>query len=125
MSTFRKHRLSCPESLSVGAIDAHASIPELLKAVATEDKKLIVKKPLDGIHAFIWRVARHAGLNRAIPVSAFWDLEEGVLKLTGTLGVTDEVVRFLEHRAAELVAATGGNQHAAQVRWTRFLGRAV
>ena len=126
LSTFRRHRLSCPESLPVTAIDNHASLPELLKSITTNDKKLASKKPLDGIHAFVWRVAQYAaGLNRAIPVTAFWDLEEGVLKLTGTLGITDEVVKFLEQRAGELVQATGGNKHAAQMRWARFLGRAV
>ena len=126
LSTFRKHKFSRPESQSLASIDAHVSLEKLLKSVANEDKKLISKKPLDGVYAYIWRVARYvAGLDRAIPITAFWDLEDGVLALTGVLGVTEETVKFLGQRADELVEATGGNKYAAQVRWSRFLGRAV
>jgi hypothetical protein len=120
LGTFKKYRVEWAEAPSI-AVDVQASA-----VLSTDGKQLATKKPVDGIHAFVWRVARYsAGLDRHIPVTAFWDLEDGIFKLTGTRGVSKGTVKFLEQRAGELVEAIGGNRFTASIRWARFLGKMV
>ena len=80
---------------------------------------------MDGIHAFVWRYARyHGGLAANIPVTAFWDLEDGISALTGVRGgASEEVVSFLEHKALGLADATSGGKNVATLRWARIMGR--
>lgn len=74
---------------------------------------------MDGIHAFIWRCARyHSGLDACIPVTAFWDLEDGIARLTGARSLSDEVIGFLEREAQGIAG-----KDVAAIRWARIIGR--
>jgi hypothetical protein len=107
------------------ALIAHVTRDRLIQVGATEDGKALArKKPLDGILAFVWRCAQyHSGQAASIPVTAFWDLEDGISRLTGLRGADDEVVEFLEQKAYELVGIVGGEKNAAMLRWARIMGR--
>jgi hypothetical protein len=99
---------------------------QLIQVGATDNGKALARrKPLDGIIAFIWRYAQyHSGQAAGIPVTAFWDLDDGISRLTGGLGgVSEEVVEFLEQKAHELVEITGGEKNVAALRWARTMGR--
>ncbi len=112
LAEFRRHEVEYRQ-VPLAAVQQH---------VAGLSGTLAPRKPLDGVYAFVWRCARyHSGLDVCIPVTAFWDLEDGIALLTGALGgATEEVVRFLEQKAQELIA---GEKNVATLRWARITGR--
>jgi|GEM_PF-6296336 len=125
LAEFRRHRVEYSRAPVLEAIRGHV-VRDQLKVRATDDGKALVRrKPLDGIIAFIWRCAQyHSGLATGIPVTAFWDLEDGIARLTGTRGrPSEEVVEFLEQKAHELVEIVGGEKNVAALRWARIIGR--
>src|SRR5271157_5827709 len=124
LAELRRHSVEYSTAPVLEAVQGH--IVQALDAVATQDRKaLLFQKPLDGIYAFIWRCARyHSGLASSIPTTAFWDLEDGISRLTGTRGgANEEVVSLLEKKAQELVEVTGGEKNTAVLRWARIAGR--
>ncbi len=75
----------------------------------TSDKKLVEDKPLDGVLAYIWQLARYMnGEDQHVPSTAFIDLTDGTSKLTN-LRVdpfsAKPIMEFLETMASQLVAA--------------------
>jgi len=116
LAEFRRHLVEYSQVSTLEAVQGH--VLGLPKALAPQ-------KPLDGVYAFVWRLARyHSGVAGTIPVTAFWDLEDGISRLTGLRGgATEEVVKFLEKKARELVEITGGDKNVAAVRWARIMGR--
>ena len=81
-------------------------------------------KPTDGIMAFIWRMARfYNGVDPTMPITCYWDLEDGISRLTGlsisTCIVTENVkivLNCLDSKVNALILATGGNPNAAALR---------
>jgi hypothetical protein len=112
LAEFRRHKVEYGQ-VPLEVVQQH---------VAGLSGTLAPRKPLDGVYAFVWRCARyHSGLDANIPVTAFWDLEDGITHLTGTRGgATEEVVGFLEQKAQELIA---GEKNVAILRWARITGR--
>jgi hypothetical protein len=101
---------------------------EQLKAKCTHDNRLLSDKPLDGVYAFIWRLARYmCGLDSSITATAFVDLIDGVSRLTSfrvdPWQVTT-IMKFLEASATQLVEAVGGNKDAGKLRWAQAAGAA-
>ncbi len=118
LAEFRRHTV---EYKQVPSLEI-AWVLELLQGHVAGLKSLSPRKPLDGVHAFVWRYARyHGGLDASIPVTVFWDLEDGLARLTGVrFGAKKEVVSFLEQKAQELIA---GEKNVATLRWARIMGR--
>src|SRR5579863_375262 len=116
LAEFRRHSVEYSQVSALEAVQGH---------VLGLPKALPPQKPLDGVYAFVWRLARyHSGLAVTIPVTAFWDLEDGISHLTGLRGgATEEVVEFLEKKAQELVEVIGDDKNAATLRWARIMGR--
>ena len=126
LAEFHRHRVECSRGSVSEAVIGHVTRDRLVQVGATEDGKALARsKPLDGIYAFIWRYAQyHSGQALAIPVTAFWDLDDGINRLTGVRGgASEEVVGFLEQKAHELVEITGGEKNVAELRWARIMGR--
>ncbi len=116
LAEFRRHSVEYSRVSALEAVQGH---------VLTLPKALPLQKPLDGVYAFIWRAARyHGGLAGSIPVTAFWDLEDGISRLTGLRGgASEEVVSFLDKTAQGFAEATGNDKNAATLRWARIIGR--
>jgi hypothetical protein len=126
LAEFRRQRVECSEGSILEALIGHVTRDRLIQIGATEDGKALARsKPLDGTIAFIWRYAQYySGQTLAIPVTAFWDLDDGISRLTGVRGgASEEVVGFLEQKAHELVEITGGEKNVAVLRWARIMGR--
>ena len=89
-------------------------------------QQLLPDKPLDGVYAFIWRLARYlSGWDDRIPSTAFIDLIEGITSLTKLRvnpGRVTTITQYLQIRAEELVEYTGGNKYAAVVKWAKTQG---
>jgi hypothetical protein len=119
LTEFRRQRVEYRRDSALEAVQGHIARDQLVQVGTTDDGKALARrKPLDGIYAFIWRCARYySGQDAGIPVTAFWDLEDSLIRLTGTRGGVDrEMVKFLEQKALELVEITGGENIAA-LRW--------
>jgi hypothetical protein len=126
LAEFRRRKVECSEGSLLEALIGHVTRDRLVQVGATEDGKALAgRKPLDGILAFVWRCAQyHSGQAAGIPVTAFWDLDDGISRLTGVRGgASVEVVGFLEQKAHELVEITGGEKNVAELRWARIMGR--
>jgi hypothetical protein len=99
---------------------------EAVIAACTYEKELVMDKPVNGIFAFIWRLARYyTGDDAALPVTAFFDLIDGVSCFTHFKvdpSRVKTIMRFLESRAEELVDAVGGNRKAGEIRWAKAAG---
>ena len=93
-------------------------------------KGIKTNKPADGIMAYVWRMARfNNGDDPTMPVTAYWDLADGLSKRLGhrisTAMINDDlkvICRFLEGKSDELITATGGNRFSAAIHWGRALG---
>lgn len=87
-------------------------------------------KPTDGVYAYIWRMARlFNGDDPRMPVTADWDLSDGIEKLTGLRisfalrnDAAKSILSALEAYSDLLVLATGGNPLAGSLRWGRVMG---
>ena len=126
LAEFRRRKVECGGGSLLEALIGHVTRDRLVQVGATDDgKSLARKKPLDGILAFVWRCAQyHSGVAAGVPVTAFWDLDDGISRLTGVRGgASEEVVGFLEQKAHELVEITGGEKNVAELRWARITGR--
>lgn len=124
LAEFRRHPVEYSQIAALEAVRDHV-VRWSLEMTTTEGcRALALQKPLDGIFAFIWRCARyHGGLDVSIPVTAFWDLEDGISRLTGLRsGASEDVVGFLEQSALELVETVGGEKNVAALRWARITG---
>jgi hypothetical protein len=107
------------------AIEQHVSHEKLVE-FCTYDQRLLSDKPLDGVFAFIWRLARYlSGADLFFPSTAFIDLIDGVSRLTH-LRVdpypVKTIAQFLESKAEELVDIVGGNRKAGAMRWAQVTG---
>ena len=107
------------------AFEAHVTYERLIEA-CTHDQRLLSNKPVDGVFAFIWRLALYmSGTSPSIPATAFIDLMDGVSQLTHLrvdIGRVDVLMTFLKNRAEELVDAVGNNRHAGALRWAQATG---
>jgi hypothetical protein len=99
---------------------------ERLVAACTYDQRLLSDKPVDGVFAFIWRLALYmSGVSTSIPATAFVDLTDGVSRLTHLrvdIARVNTLMKFLKDKAEELVDAVGNNRHAGSLRWAQASG---
>lgn len=107
------------------AFERHVTIERLVET-CTYEKRLLSDKPIDGVFAFIWRLALYmSGTTTNIPATAFVDLMDGVSRLThlrvDIVRVTT-LMKFLKDKAEELVDAVGNNRNAGALRWAQASG---
>lgn len=99
---------------------------ETVVATCIHEKELVADKPMNGVFAFIWRLARYyIGADTALPVTAFFDLIDGVSSFTHFKvdpSRVKTIMRLLESKAEELVDAVGGSRYAGSQRWARAAG---
>lgn len=106
-------------------LENHTTENAVLSA-CTKEGHLLLVKPVDGIYAFIWRVARFcSGLDTFIPVTAFLDLEDGLARFG--IRMPDEeslqpLLKHLQEVAHTLVNRSGGDKDAAAVRYGKAVG---
>src|SRR6202044_142317 len=93
LAEFRRYPVNCKESV-LEVLQAQVLREAMLAAATAPDRKALAsRKPLDGIYAFIWRFARYySGQASDVPVTAFWDLDDGITRLTGVRGAATEEV---------------------------------
>lgn len=107
------------------ALESHVTHERMVEQ-CVRDKNLIAQKPVDGVFAFVWRLARYiSGLDVNIPSTAFIDLMDGVSRITHLrvdLGRVKSITKFLQGRAEELVVVVGGDRHAGALRWAQASG---
>ncbi len=91
------------------AFEEHVTRPVLLQN-CTSGKKLLPDKPVDGVFAFIWQLARCMnGQDSHVPSTAYIDLIDGTSKLTHLRvdpGEVKTIMKFLETQAGHLVKGT-------------------
>lgn len=119
----------------ITALEAALTLPAMNREITVrgEGRKIKSNKPVDGSMAYIWRMARfHNGTDPSMPMTCYWDLEEGIEKLAGlrlsTALVTDNVkliLSALDKKTTELILSTGGDPLAGAKRWGRALGMQV
>lgn len=99
---------------------------ETILAACTYEKELTFDKPVNGVLAFIWRLARYyMGADTSLPITAFFDLVDGISCFTHFKvdpSRVKTIMRFLESKAEELVDAVGGNRKAGEIRWAKVAG---
>jgi hypothetical protein len=109
------------------AFEQHVT-KKLLVTTCTSDKRLLPDKPVDGVFAFIWQLARYmSGEETRIPTTAFIDLIDGTSKLTKLRvdpGAVKTIMKFLQTQAGHLVDAVGGDKRAGEKRWATAEGLA-
>jgi hypothetical protein len=92
------------------AFEQHVTQERLVEE-CTSNQRLLSDKPLDGVFAFVWRLARYmSGADNFIPSTAFIDLIDGTSKLTHLRvdpAPVKTIMQFLESKARELVDAMG------------------
>jgi hypothetical protein len=107
------------------AFEKHVTRERLVE-FCTYDKRLLYDKPVDGVFAFIWRLARYmSGADTCIPSTAFVDLVDGTSRLTHLrvdLARVKTIMKFLQARAEELVDAVGEDRHRGALRWAQASG---
>lgn len=107
------------------AFEQHVT-QERLVAECTSAQRLLSDKPLDGVFAFIWRLARYmSGADSHLPSTAFIDLIDGTSKLTHLRvdpGSVKTIMQFLESKAVQLVEAVQGDRNASAIRWAQAEG---
>jgi hypothetical protein len=111
---------------------AHVTPEKLIQSCTPHGKGGYIKhaKPTDGVYAYIWRMARlFNGDDPCMPVTADWDLSDGIEKLTGLRisfalrnDYAKQILSALEAYSDLLVLATGGNPLAGSLRWGRVMG---
>ena len=88
------------------AFEEHVTQPVLLQN-CTSGKKLLPDKPVDGVFAFIWQLARcMSGEDKHLPSTAYIDLIDGTSKLTHLRvdpGEVKTIMKSLETQAGQLV----------------------
>lgn len=129
----RTHEMTAEQAEQIIALlDSHLSPARMRKDCTPRGDGSSIKtnKPSDGVMAYVWRMARfHSGADVTMPVTATWDLSDGLEALTGTnygFVILSEnhrkVTAFLDEKAMHLVRSVGGNPYAATQRWGRALG---
>jgi hypothetical protein len=107
------------------AFEEHVTRPVLLQNCMS-GKKLLSDKPVDGVFAFIWQLARCMNKEEEhVPSTAFIDLIDGTSRLTHLRvdpGAVKTIMKFLESKAGELVDAIGGDRKASAQRWAQVEG---
>lgn len=107
------------------AFEEHVTCDRLIEA-CTYDQQLLSNKPVDGVFAFIWRLALYMnGSATFIPATAFVDLMDGVSRLTHLqvdIARVNTLMKFLKDKAEELVDAIGSNHYAGSFRWAQASG---
>jgi len=107
------------------AFESHVT-RERLAEFCTYDKRLLSDKPVDGVFAFIWRLARYmSGADTSIPSTAFVDLIDGTSRLTHLrvdLARVKTIMQFLQAKAEELVDVVGEDRHRGALRWAQASG---
>lgn len=106
------------------AFEKHITHERLIEA-CTYEKRLLSDKPVDGVFAFIWRLALYmSGVATSTPATAFVDLMDGVSRLTHLrvdIARVNALMKFLNDKAEELVDAGGSNRYAAAARWAQVI----
>lgn len=112
----------------LASLEQHVTTEKLIEACTTNGK-LRRQKPADGVYAYVWRLARFDALLEEIPVTCFWDLEDGLEHLTGLRVSTDtvtpplkSVLAFLKQKSDDMVDALGANKFAAKRLWAQVQG---
>jgi hypothetical protein len=107
----------------------HVTLEALLRVCTVEGKALTLAKPVDGVYAYVWRLARYcSGCDPSLPVTCLWDLEDGLTKLGLGVDVTTmpevfkPVFDFLQKKADELLDTSGGDRFVAAMRYARIMG---
>lgn len=118
--------------LIMAALKTAVTPDSVLKNCTPRGKGGYIKhaKPTEGVHAYIWRMARlFNGDDPKMPVTADWDLSDGIEKLTGlkvSFALSNEysksICRSLEAYSDLLILCTGGNPLAGSLRWGRVMG---
>ena len=107
------------------AFENHITCENLIEH-CTYEKRLLSDKPIDGLFAFIWRLARYmSGADLSIPSTAFVDLIDGVSRLTHLrvdIARVNTLMQFLKAKAEELVSEVGGDRNAGALRWAQTSG---
>jgi hypothetical protein len=107
------------------ALETHITREHLVEA-CTYDQRLLSDKPVDGVFAFIWRLALYmSGVAPTIPATAFVDLMDGISRLTHLrvdVARVPTLMQLLKNKAEELVDAVGGNRHSGALRWAQVSG---
>ena len=107
------------------AFERHVTHERLIEA-CTYDQRLLSDKPVDGVFAFIWRLALYmSGSSKRIPATAFVDLMDGISRLTHIrvdIARVNTLMKFLKDKAEELVDAVGNDRHAGALRWAQATG---
>jgi hypothetical protein len=80
-------------------------------------------KPTNGIIAFIWANARfNAGVSSRVPITCFFDLEDGISSVIGRRISTTNlqpILVFLEEKSNQLVDAVGGDRTAGVGKYSK------
>jgi hypothetical protein len=107
------------------AFENHVTLERLIED-CTYDRRLLSDKPVDGVMAFVWRLARYlSGADNCIPSTAFIDLIDGTSRLTHLrvdIARVKTLTKFLQDKAEELVTIVGGDRHAGALRWAQASG---
>ncbi len=114
------------------ALRTHVTAPNLIASCTALGKgeKFKTAKPHDGVYAYIWRMGRfHGGDATAASFEALWELEEGIVALTGInicIDLNDKrqrpLLAFVNAWSKELVTNMGEDCHHGLLRFGRSQG---
>jgi hypothetical protein len=117
----------------LSVLEGHVTMPKLIASCTVRGRGDSIKtnKPIDGVYAYVWRMARfNSGADTSMPITAFFDLEVGIKEAT-SIPVSFTFIREGQQRAVcdwldkwsqELVKHVGGDPLAGTLRWGRVLG---
>ena len=114
------------------ALKKHVTPASVLQNCTPRGKGGYIKhsKPTDGVFAYIWRMARlFNGEDTHMPVTADWDLSDGIAALTGlrigfypSNDFKKAIMNHLEAYSDLLVLCVGGNPSRGSLAWGRAMG---
>ena len=114
------------------ALKKHVTPATVLQNCTPRGKGGYIKhsKPTDGVFAYIWRMARlFNGEDVHMPVTADWDLSDGIAALTGlrigfypSNDFKKAIMNHLEAYSDLLVLCVGGNPSRGSLAWGRAMG---
>lgn len=116
------------------ALQAHVTPAALTAACTARGRGETFKsaKPHDGVYAFIWRMGRfHSGAADKVSFEALWELEEGIIMLTGIQVRFDlspeqkPILKFVNDAAKDLTASLGEDPMKGTLRFGRAVGMGI
>jgi len=125
--------LSVSETAAIiDILQKHVTLSKLIETCTVHGKgeRIKTNKPVDGVYAYIWRMARfNDNSDPCMPITAFWDLEAGLRKLTGKeVSFTfihegqKTICDWLDKWSVKLIEQVGGDPLAGALRWGRASG---